>query len=66
VKIAFGIGLGNLLRATGDFHYVAQQLAHSSVKVTEDCYLHLTHSDQRVVVEVLPSRCARSRTTTGT
>ncbi len=29
----------NLLRATGDIHYVAQQLGHSSVKVTEDYYL---------------------------
>jgi integrase len=30
----------NLLRATGDIHYVAQQPGQSSVKVTEDYYLH--------------------------
>jgi integrase len=51
----------NLLRATGDIHYVAQQLGHSSVKVTEDYYLHLTASDRRHKVGAYAAAIAAKR-----
>jgi hypothetical protein len=57
----------NPLRATGDIHYVAQQLGHSSVKVTEDYYLHLTAGDRRHKVGAYAAGIAakRNRSTTG-
>lgn len=48
-------------------HYVAQQLGHSSVKVTEDYYLHLTAGDRRHKVGAYAAAIAakRNRSTTG-